>query len=64
MCYTCKINKLFLLEWLHTTQKVKENPCLLGKELSTQKNKRLYLIKLTYLNNHMLAENGMGENQW
>jgi hypothetical protein len=45
----------------HNPKELKENPCLLGQELSTKK--RLYLIKLTYLNNHMLAENGMCEKQ-
>jgi hypothetical protein len=46
----------------HNQKKIKENPCLLGQELSTR-NQEIILIKMTYLNNYMLAENGMYEKQ-
>jgi hypothetical protein len=46
----------------HNQKGVKENPCLFRARTFHNK-KRLYLIDLTYLNNHMLAENGMSEQK-
>ena len=46
----------------HNPKEVKEDPCLLGQELSTR-DKEIIFDKMTYLNNYMLAENGMYEKQ-